>query len=142
VTAASAPAGLFTVDPPALLGQHCAACGRYAFPCTTACPLCGAPDPQSVTLPTTGTLWAWTTVTAPPPGYVGEVPYGFGVVELPGGLRVVTRLAGPVDGFELGQPMELRLVELGRDDDAVLTWEFAPAAAVARPDPAPGATRP
>ena len=27
-----------------------------------------------------------------PPGYTGEVPFGFGVVELPEGLRVITRL--------------------------------------------------
>ena len=31
-------------------------------------------------------------MTAPPPGYQGEVPYGIGVVELPEGVRVITRL--------------------------------------------------
>ena len=29
---------------------------------------------------------------APPPGYLGEVPFGFGVVELDEGLRVLGRL--------------------------------------------------
>ncbi len=34
-----------------------------------------------------------------PPGYAGAVPYGFGVVELPEGLRVITRLADPDDSL-------------------------------------------
>ena len=31
-------------------------------------------------------------MTAPPPGYLGEVPFGIGVVELPDGVRVITCL--------------------------------------------------
>jgi hypothetical protein len=67
-------------------------------------------------------------VTALPPGALGTVPYGFGVVELPEGLRVVTRLAAPDDSWTFGQPMHLRIVEVGTDADgvAVTTWEFAP----------------
>jgi uncharacterized OB-fold protein len=133
VTAAPVHEGLFSVDPPALLGQRCRACGRAAFPRSADCPLCGAADPEPVTLPSTGTLWAWTAVTARPPGYAGDVPFGFGIVELPGGLRVVSRLAQPVDGYTFGQPMALHVVEIGTDDGAVLTWQFSPAG-----DPRPG----
>jgi uncharacterized OB-fold protein len=119
--------GLFTVDPPALLGSRCPACSRHSFPRSSSCPHCGVPDPEPVALSDTGTLWGWTEVTAPPPGYHGEVPYGFGVVELPEGLRVITRLAAPVEGYTFGQPMQLRLVELpAADGDPALTWEFAP----------------
>jgi uncharacterized OB-fold protein len=93
------------------------------------------PDPEPVNLSPTGTLWGWTEVTAAPPGYRGEVPYGFGVVELPEGVRVVTRLAAPVADYEFGQAVHLRFVELSGGDaegDAgdepapVTTWEFAP----------------
>jgi uncharacterized OB-fold protein len=80
----------------------------------------------SVGLSGAGTLWAWTEVTAPPPGYRGEVPYGFGVVELPEGVRVITRLAAPVADYVFGQPMHLRFVDLPGDEDPVTTWEFAP----------------
>jgi uncharacterized OB-fold protein len=76
-----------------------------------------------------GTLWAFTAVTAAPPGYRGEVPYGFGVVELPEGLRVVTRLTEPDPGaLRLGQPMEMAVVSLHRDDggNEVVTYAFAP----------------
>jgi uncharacterized OB-fold protein len=57
------------------------------------------------------------------------VPYGFGVVELVEGLRVVTRLteADP-DRLRFGQPMRLVADPLHVDDDGatVLTWAFAP----------------
>ena len=80
---------------------------------------------ERVELPRDGHLWAWTAVTHPPPGYEGEVPYGFGVVELNGiGLRIVTRLteADPSRLHE-GQRMTLVTDDLG---DGVATWAFAP----------------
>jgi uncharacterized OB-fold protein len=74
-------------------------------------------------------LWAWTAVTHPPPGYRGEVPYGFGVVELPEGLRVVSRLSEADPGrLRAGQPVHLVLETLHTDDDgrSVVTYAFAP----------------
>jgi uncharacterized OB-fold protein len=108
---------------------HCVACDRHSFPIAPDCPLCGVPDPVRVSLSTSGILWAWTEVTAAPPGYHGEVPYGFGVVELPEGVRVITRLAGGIADYEFGQPMHLGFVELpgaGEDHEPVTTWEFHP----------------
>ena len=120
--------GLFTDDPPRLLGAWCRACAHHHFPRLDQCPYCGADDVVAVELSDRGTLWGWTTVTALPPGALGSVPYGFGVVELPEGLRVITRLALPDDTWAFGQAMELRIVELGPDVDGavVSTWEFAP----------------
>jgi len=108
-----------------LVGGRCTACGRSHFPPADWCPWCGGDEVDAVTLSTTGTLWAWTAVQAPPPGYDGEVPYGFGVVELPAdGLRVVTRLTEPdPTRLSLGQPVELRSVEL---PDGQTTWAFGP----------------
>jgi uncharacterized OB-fold protein len=108
-----------------LVGGRCAACGRSHFPAAGWCPWCGADEVDVVTLSTTGTLWAWTAVVAPPPGYEGEVPFGFGVVELPAdGLRIVTRLTEPDPSrLTLGQPVELRRVEL---PDGATTWAFGP----------------
>lgn len=120
--------GVFTVDPPRLLGARCGACGECHFPRLEQCPYCGAGDATNVELSDHGTLWGWTTVTAPPPGSIGPVPYGFGVVELPEGIRVITRLASPDDSWTFGQPMRLRIVDLGPDGDGVhvLSWEFTP----------------
>lgn len=73
------------------------------------------------------TLWGWTAVNAAPPGYRGEVPYGFGVVELPEGLRLITRLTeGNPNRLRFGQPMHLVIDRLHTDDSGndVLTWAF------------------
>ena len=74
-----------------------------------------------------GSLWAWTGVTAPPPGYRGEVPFGFGVVELPEGVRVITRLTEPDPAaLRFGQPVRLAIVPLHTDDEGrtVVTYAF------------------
>ena len=60
------------------------------------CPYTGAADVEPVEFSHAATLWGWTAVTAPPPGYEGDVPYGFGVVELVHEqLRLITRLTDP-----------------------------------------------
>lgn len=123
--------GLFTTGPdPHLLGSQCGSCGARHFPRVEVCPYCGTAGSHDVELATTGRLWAWTTVTAPPPGYEGRVPYGFGVVELDGGPRVITRLTeADADALSAGQPMRLVLDNVGPSEDAsVLSWAFSPAA--------------
>jgi len=68
-------------------------------------------------------------VTAAPPGYIGPVPFGFGVVELEREkLRVITRLtvADPA-ALIFGQPMRLVAETLpGENDEPVVTWAFEP----------------
>jgi uncharacterized OB-fold protein len=122
--------GLFTDgDRPTLLGGRCQLCAAHHFPQHDTCPYCASAQVTAVELSSTGRLWAWTAVTAAPPGYRGDVPYGFGIVELPEGLRVVTRLseADPARLRE-GQPMRLRVVHLYVDEDSrpVLTYAFSP----------------
>jgi len=114
-----------------LIGGECRSCGRRHFPLLTTCPYCSAESIIQVRLSPEGTLWAWTAVTAPPPGYRGEVPYGFGVVELvDDGIRVVTRLTeGDPSRLALGQAMRLVVAPLHEDDEGrtVVTYAFAPA---------------
>ena len=54
--------------------------------------------------------------------------FGEIVVTVPEGLRVITRLAYPVEHFTFGMPMRLRIVSLHTDDngDDVVTYEFTP----------------
>jgi len=127
--------GLFGEDEhgnPYLVGGRCRRCDRLQFPFGSTCPACGADDVEEVHLADHGTLWGWTAVTTAPPGYLGEVPFGFGIVELADTLRVVTRIEEPhPDRLTFGMPMKLALVELGPDDgrEAVTTYTFVPAVA-------------
>jgi uncharacterized OB-fold protein len=123
--------GLFETDDNddtiVLIGGYSPSSGRFHFPRLDACPYTGATDIETVTLSTDATLWAWTAVTAAPPGYAGPVPFGFGVVELRyEQLRVITRLTEP-DPTQLtfGQPMRLVAETLPLENgQTATTWAF------------------
>ena len=107
-----------------LIGGWSPTSGRFHFPLLDVCPYSGEADVERVLLSRDATLWAWTAVTAAPPGYEGPVPFGFGVVELTAErLRIVTRLreADPTR-LAFGQPLTLVADEL---PGGVVTWAFA-----------------
>ena len=124
--------GLFETDADgsiALIGGYSPTSGKFHFPLLDTCPYSGATDVERVLLSSAATLWAWTAVTAAPPGYTGPVPYGFGVVELVHEqLRVITRLReSDPKRLAFGQPMTLVADELRIDEppEKVVTWAFA-----------------
>jgi uncharacterized OB-fold protein len=127
VSLAPIQAGLFEIGRDGslvLIGGYSPTSAKYHFPLLDTCPYSGAGDVQRVTLTRDATLWAWTAVTAAPPGYNGAVPYGFGVVELvEERLRLITRLreSDPAQ-LEFGQAMTLVADEL---PDGMVTWAFA-----------------
>jgi uncharacterized OB-fold protein len=125
--------GLFS-DDGALLASKCANCGSVNFPRVDSCTYCATEDPAPVVLSTRGTLWSWTAVTAPPPGYEGDVPFGIGIVELPEGVRVIARLTeSDPSALHAGQAMQSRVVRLHADAEGndVVTYAFAPTTATA-----------
>ncbi len=107
-----------------LIGGYSPTSGLSHFPLLDTCPYSGATDVQRVLLSREGTVWAWTAVTAAPPGYEGRVPYGFGIVELTRErLRIITRFveSDPAQ-LEFGQHVQLVPEEL---PDGRVTWAFA-----------------
>jgi len=128
--------GLFTMpdDPGAarLLAGYCAACARMTFPAQALCPCCGADGCESRALSPEGVVEVCTTVLHRPPGYDGPLPFGFGVVELPDGIRVISRIREP-DRVGPGTPVRVALDPLGTDADGndLVTYAFGPL-------PAPG----
>lgn len=112
-----------------LLGGQCPGCDRCHFPATDTCPYCSMAGCTLRPLSDRGTLCLFTTVVNRPPGYAGEVPFGFGVVELPDGLRLIARLTETnLDVLQFGMPMRLTFVPLQVDDEGrqVMTYAFAP----------------
>ena len=112
-----------------LLGGYSPSSGRHHFPRFALCPYTGADDVEPARLADRGTLWAWTAVTAAPPGYTGPVPFGFGVVELPDGLRIVTRITeSDPSALEHGMAMRLvaDVVAVEADGTEIVAWAFTP----------------
>jgi len=119
-------------EDPRLIGSRCRDCRQLHFPATSFCPYCSGADCETVPLSSRGALYSYTAVEKPPPGYRGTVPYGFGVIELPEGLRVISRLTeSRIDRLAAGMPMRLVLDEIFVDDagNQVVGWAFAPEAA-------------
>ena len=134
--------GLFTwpSDNPRLIGSRCNDCGTHVFPSQGSGPNCTGTDVSTVELANRGSLWTWTVQGFPPksPPYLGPVgaedfePFGVGYVELPGEVKVESRLtvADPSE-LSIGMEMELVVVPLTVDDngDEVVTFAFAPVVA-------------
>jgi uncharacterized OB-fold protein len=132
--------GIFTwpSDDPQLIGSRCAECGIVTFPVQDSCPRCASTDMVEHLLARRGRLWAWTTQHFPPPSppYAGPtgkefVPFGVGYVELPGEVKVESRLTVcDPDVLVHGMQMELVVVPFGTDDEGndVVTFAFAPVA--------------
>jgi len=123
--------GLFVIegDGPRLLAGRCAACGKLHFPAAPVCPYCGADGARETRVGPAARLCLYTAVLSRPPGYRGEVPYGFGVAELEGGLRVIARLTeSRLERLRPGLALSLVVEPLCTDDDgtAVLSYAFRP----------------
>ena len=132
--------GIFTwpSDDPQLIGSRCSECAIVTFPAQDSCPRCASTAMAEQLLARRGTLWAFTTQSFPPPSppYLGAagrdfVPFGVGFVELPGEVKVETRLTeSDPELLTHGMEMELVLVPLRTDDDGneVMTFAFGPVA--------------
>ena len=100
---------------PRLLGSRCERCGTVTFPRQGSCPRCTSLDVSEHQLATRGTLWSWTIQCfEPKPPYVADgafEPYGVGYVELPGEVRVETRLTvAEPEQLRIGMAMELTTI--------------------------------
>ncbi len=140
MTAVPAIDGWFTVDPPALLGSRCIACGLVVFPPTVAyCrrPSCRGRDFEQVPLATTGTVWSYTDAQyRPPPPYIARhdddefAPFAIVAVELADtGMIVLGQAADGcgVDDFRVGATAELVVEPLFRTGtDEHLVWKWRP----------------
>lgn len=123
-----------TDDGPQLLGGRCDACGSVVFPVPTSCARCGSTDVAEHRLPRRGTLWTFTTQEFLPkePYASGETaetfrPYGVGLVELGGEVRVEGRLTtADVGELRIGMEMEVVVVPF---NDELDTYAFAPVGA-------------
>lgn len=116
-----------SVDPVTLMGSSCAACGAQVFPAMGSCPMCTGVDVRDVPLPTSGTVWSWTTQRfEPKPPYRTDAfsPFSIGYVDL-GPVIVEGWLVGRTE-WTIGEPVKLVLAKAWTDGDEVVhTFAFA-----------------
>jgi uncharacterized OB-fold protein len=118
---------------PALKASRCSSCGNFAFPMMSSCRHCGGTAVDAVELPRRGTLWAWTIQHFMPktPYRSSETeatftPFGLGYVELPGALRIETRLTeNDPRKLRIGAEVELVIYTHRVDDDGTAVMNYA-----------------
>lgn len=114
-----------------LLGMRCTECGVIVFGPATFCQSCASNQLVQVDLSTDGTLFSYTIVRVPPPGWPGQVPYVLSEVELPEGPHVLAELIDCAhDSLRVGIPVTLALQPVSMDgvaDSERIVYKFRPA---------------
>ena len=114
-------------------GGRCTTCGVVTFPEQRSCPRCTSTDVERQLLSRTGTLWTWTVQRyMPKPPYRSRhteatfEPFGVGYVELPGTLRIETRLLEHDPArLRIGAPVELAFYTQYVETDGIEVVNYA-----------------
>ncbi len=109
-----------------LLGWRCRRCNEHFFGDVFFCRSCSNRDLEAVELGARGTLYSYTIVRVPPPGWKGDVPYALGQVELPQGPHVLCRVVEcPPERLRLGMALELTTQVATEDEDGTQSLVYA-----------------
>jgi len=92
-----------------LLGNRCRSCEKIYFPRAAICPECLREDTlEDIKLGPRGKLYTYTVVRVPSPGF--KIPYAFGYIDLPEGIRVCSQISAlEPEKLKLGMDMELTI---------------------------------
>lgn len=112
---------------PHLLGSRCNACGAFFFPQQALCTQCFAEGSlKEHPLKNQGTLYSFTIVereSLAPKGF--KVPYAYGYVDLPEGVRVLAKIVGwTPETLKLGAPVELIMEEIRENSSGQKVMAF------------------
>ena len=118
---------------PRLIGSQCENCGEIFFPKKEKnwCVHCQSRGLKEIFLSREGKIVSFSVVMQQPAGgfYHGDVPYAYGQVDLPEGVRIITRFsADNFDHLKVGKPAELEIGKLCTDADGneTVTFMFKP----------------
>lgn len=115
-------------DKPRLFGGKCKSCGEILFPWMQSCPKCGG-EVEKIELSSKGKLYSYTIARIATPLF--SPPYVIGVVKLPEGLKILSRIdIDETDYKKLEMDMDLELtvgeVGLNTKGQRVLSYMFKP----------------
>ena len=117
---------------PQLLGSECLSCGQLFFPRNEKglCINCRQRNLQDIKLSGRGRIASFSVVMQQPGGgfYKGPVPYAYGYVDLPDGIRVETLFSCEDFGqLKVGMDVELVIEKLCDDEcNEIITYKFRP----------------
>ncbi len=102
-----------------LMLMRCRSCGAWRLPSRPRCPDCWSTDTEWARANGKGTLYSFGVMHQKFPGFEGETPYQYAIVELDEGPRIVSNVVG-VPPEELCVDMRLQAVFDDVADDATL----------------------
>jgi len=113
-----------------LIGSKCKKCGKIYFPPKQRCRVCGSKELEAINLPRQGRLVTYTVVRSAPSGYEKYAPYIVGIIELEGGVRILSQIVD-CDPTEITTGMEVeaafrRVIEQGEAGAIEYGYKFRP----------------
>ncbi|MDY6880816.1 MAG: OB-fold domain-containing protein [Desulfatiglans sp.] len=120
-------------EEPRLIGSRCNECGELFFPKKEKgwCVHCSNHSLSDVTLSREGKIVSFSVVMQQPGGgfYRGPVPYSYGCIDLPEGLRIESLFTTEdYDALKVGGKVELVIDKLCDDEEGneVMAFKFRP----------------
>ena len=110
-----------------LTTTKCKACGEVLWQPRVVCSECSSSDLEWIDLPTTGEVFAFSSMNAGAPlGMEKEIPFVVAVIELDGiDLKLFSRINNiDFDQMEFGMKMKLQIINL---EDGRVWYRFEPA---------------
>ena len=116
-----------------LIGSRCSSCDEIFFPKKEKnwCVHCNQNTLENINLSRKGKIVSFSKVMQQPGGgfYKGVVPYAYGCIDLPEGIRIETLFSNDgMDQLEVGKEVELVIEKLCEDEEGndILTFKFKP----------------
>ena len=112
-----------------LLGSRCRACGIDSFGIVPFCQACTSGKVEPIELSQLGTLYSYTIVRVPPPGWASRVPYILGQIELPEGPHVLAEVIDCLEtDLKIGMQLQLacRSVQAGESTVEKVVYKWRP----------------
>ena len=112
-----------------LLGNKCKSCEKIYFPKVALCPECLKEDSlEEIKLGPRGRIYTFTVVRVPSPGF--KVPYAFGYIDLPEGVRICSQILAeePLEEkLKIGMDVELLIGQVREDaGQSIIGYLFRP----------------
>ena len=97
----------------------CKKCGKVYFPPRIICAECKSQEFETINLQREGKLLTYTIIRVAPSQFVDQTPYAMGIVELNGGVKILSQIADcDLDKLEIGQKVRIEFRKIYQEGEA------------------------